>query len=72
MWKKNFTNLNVELTLLFSCCVPDTSFDHVDFREKLVTNVAKYNCHTELHRQMALEVITNIPARTSISIQMAE
>ncbi|GFW68760.1 RNase H domain-containing protein [Trichonephila clavipes] len=43
-----------------SCITPIVSFNHVEFREELLTSTPKHSSHPELLRQLALEVINDI------------
>ncbi|GFS54938.1 RNase H domain-containing protein, partial [Trichonephila inaurata madagascariensis] len=45
----------------FSCITPIDSFNHVEFREELLTSTPKHSSHPELLRQHALEVLNDIP-----------
>ncbi|GFS58981.1 RNase H domain-containing protein [Trichonephila clavipes] len=55
MRKHGFIYFNVDTSTPFSCINPIDSFNHVEFREELLTGT-----HPELLRQLALEVINNI------------
>ncbi|KFM63752.1 Phosphate-regulating neutral endopeptidase, partial [Stegodyphus mimosarum] len=45
---------------------PNTSFNHVNIREELSTNIVKGNHHMELLRYMAFEIINDIPAQALV------
>ncbi|KFM59141.1 hypothetical protein X975_26775, partial [Stegodyphus mimosarum] len=49
-----------------TCLGTDTSFNHVTIREELLTNIVKGNHHAELLRQMALEILNDIPAQALV------
>ncbi|GFV65669.1 RNase H domain-containing protein [Trichonephila clavipes] len=61
MRKHGFINFNVNTSTPFSCITPIDSFIHVEFREELLTSTPKHSSHPELLRQLALEVINDIP-----------
>ncbi|GFS73539.1 RNase H domain-containing protein [Trichonephila clavipes] len=48
------------------CITPIDSFNHVEFRQELLTSTPKHSCHPELLRQLALEVINDIPDQAFI------
>ncbi|GFU87944.1 RNase H domain-containing protein [Trichonephila clavipes] len=50
----------------FCCITPIDSFNHVEFREVLLTSTPKHSSHPELLRQLALEVINDIPDQALI------
>ncbi|GFY12384.1 RNase H domain-containing protein [Trichonephila clavipes] len=50
----------------FSYITPIDSFNHVEFREELLTSTPKHSSHPELLRQLALEVINDIPDQALI------
>ncbi|GFT70341.1 RNase H domain-containing protein [Trichonephila clavipes] len=57
MRKHGFIDFNVGTSTPFSCTTPIDSFNHVEFREELLTSTPKHSSHPELLRQLALEVI---------------
>ncbi|GFT75744.1 RNase H domain-containing protein [Trichonephila clavipes] len=61
MRKHGFIYFSVGTFTTFSCITPIDSFNHVEFREELLTSTPKHSSHPELLRQMALEVINDIP-----------
>ncbi|GFY02842.1 RNase H domain-containing protein [Trichonephila clavipes] len=53
--------------LEMACCItPIDSFNHVEFREELLTSPPKHSSHPELLSQLALEVINDIPDQALI------
>ncbi|GFV92617.1 RNase H domain-containing protein [Trichonephila clavipes] len=66
MRKHGFINFNVDTSTPFSCITPIDSFNHVEFREELLTSTPKHSSHPELLRQLALEVINDIPDQALI------
>ncbi|GFU56451.1 RNase H domain-containing protein [Trichonephila clavipes] len=60
MRKHGFIDFNVDTSTPFSCITPIDSFNHVEFREELLTSTPKHSNHPELLRQLALEVINDI------------
>ncbi|GFW01904.1 RNase H domain-containing protein [Trichonephila clavipes] len=66
MRKHGFIDFNVDTSTLFSCITPIDSFNHVEFREELLTSTPKHSSHPELLRQLALEVIIDIPDQVLI------
>ncbi|GFY58779.1 rootletin [Trichonephila inaurata madagascariensis] len=50
----------------YSCITPIDSFNHVEFREELLTSTPKHSSRPELLRQLALEVINGIPNQALI------
>ncbi|GFU23338.1 RNase H domain-containing protein [Trichonephila clavipes] len=66
MRKHGFIDFNVDTSAPFSCITPTDSFNHVKFREKLLTSTSKHSSHPELLRQLALEVINDIPDQALI------
>ncbi|GFV00770.1 RNase H domain-containing protein [Trichonephila clavipes] len=54
MRKHGFIDFNVDTS------TPIDSFNHVEFREELLTSTPKNRSHLELLRQLALEVINDI------------
>ncbi|GFX21025.1 RNase H domain-containing protein [Trichonephila clavipes] len=52
--------------LSLHCDTPINSFNHVEFREELLTSTPKHSSHPELLRQLALEVINGIPDQALI------
>ncbi|GFU04555.1 RNase H domain-containing protein [Trichonephila clavipes] len=66
MRKYGFIDFNVNTSTPFSCITPIDSFNHVEFREKLLTSTPKHSSHPELLRQLALEVINDIPDQALI------
>ncbi|GFW92613.1 RNase H domain-containing protein [Trichonephila clavipes] len=66
MRKHGFINFNVDTSTLFSCITPTDSFNHVEFREELLTSTPNHSSHPELLRQLALEVINDIPDQALI------
>ncbi|GFT57309.1 RNase H domain-containing protein [Trichonephila clavipes] len=61
MRKHGFIDFNVDTFTPFSCITPIDSFNHVEFREELLTSTPKHSRHPELLRQLELEVINDIP-----------
>ncbi|GFV39957.1 RNase H domain-containing protein [Trichonephila clavipes] len=55
MRKHGFIDLNVDTSTPFSCIIAFDSFNHVKFREELLTSTPKHSNHPELLRQLALE-----------------
>ncbi|GFY59839.1 hypothetical protein TNIN_122361 [Trichonephila inaurata madagascariensis] len=55
MRKHGFIDFNVDTSTSFSCITPIDSFNHVEFREELLTSTPKHSSHPELLRQLALE-----------------
>ncbi|GFU92561.1 RNase H domain-containing protein [Trichonephila clavipes] len=49
-----------------SCITPIDYFNHVEFQEELLTSTSKHSSHPELLRQLALEVINDIPDQALI------
>ncbi|GFY35141.1 RNase H domain-containing protein [Trichonephila clavipes] len=47
----------------YRCITPIDSFNHVEFLEEFLTSTPKHSSHPELLRQLALEVINDIPGR---------
>ncbi|GFW68726.1 RNase H domain-containing protein [Trichonephila clavipes] len=66
MRKHGFIDFNVDTSTPFSCITPIDSFNHVEFREELLTSTPKHSSHPELLRQLALEVINYIPDQALI------
>ncbi|GFU50627.1 RNase H domain-containing protein [Trichonephila clavipes] len=66
MRKHGFIDFNVDTSTPFSCISPIDSFNHDEFREELLTSTPKYSSHPELLRQLALEVINDIPDQALI------
>ncbi|GFW83776.1 putative RNA-directed DNA polymerase from transposon BS [Trichonephila clavipes] len=66
MRKHDFIDFNVDTSTPFSCITPIDSFNHVEFREELLTSTPKHSSHPELLRQLALEVINDIPDQALI------
>ncbi|GFX96356.1 RNase H domain-containing protein [Trichonephila clavipes] len=66
MRKHGFIDLSVDTTTPFSCITPIDSFNHVEFREELLTSTPKHSSHPELLRELALEVINDIPDQALI------
>ncbi|GFT35719.1 RNase H domain-containing protein [Trichonephila clavipes] len=60
MRKHGFIDFNVDISTPFICITPIDSFNHVEFREELLTSTTKHNSHPELLRQLALETINDI------------
>ncbi|GFX81335.1 RNase H domain-containing protein [Trichonephila clavipes] len=67
MRKHGFIDFNVDTSTPFSCITPINSFNHVEFREELLTSTPKHSSHPELLRQRALEVINDIPDQALIT-----
>ncbi|GFT74523.1 RNase H domain-containing protein [Trichonephila clavipes] len=67
MRKHGFIDFNVDTSTPFSCITPIDSFNHVEFREELLISIPKHNSHPELLRQLALEVINDIPDQALIA-----
>ncbi|GFX17729.1 RNase H domain-containing protein [Trichonephila clavipes] len=67
MRKHGFIDFNVDTSTPFSCNTLIDSFNHVDFREELLTSTFKHSSHPELLRQLALEVINDIPDQALIA-----
>ncbi|GFY56098.1 RNase H domain-containing protein [Trichonephila inaurata madagascariensis] len=61
MRKHGFIDFNVDTSTPFSCITPIDYFNHVEFREELLTSTPKHSRYPELLRQLALEVINDIP-----------
>ncbi|GFS52765.1 RNase H domain-containing protein [Trichonephila inaurata madagascariensis] len=61
MCKHGFINFNVGTSTPFSCITPIDSLNHVEFLEELLTSTPIHNSHPELLRQLAHEVINDIP-----------
>ncbi|GFY78242.1 RNase H domain-containing protein [Trichonephila inaurata madagascariensis] len=59
--KRDFIDFNVDPSTPFIYITPIDSFNHVEFREELLTSTPKHSSHPELLRQLALEVINDIP-----------
>ncbi|GFY24159.1 RNase H domain-containing protein [Trichonephila clavipes] len=57
MRKHGFIDFNVDTS---------TPFNHVEFREEVLTSTPKRSSHPELLRQLALEVINDIPDQALI------
>ncbi|GFX61495.1 RNase H domain-containing protein [Trichonephila clavipes] len=55
-----FIDFNVGTSTPFSCITPIDSFNHVEFREELLTSTTKHSSHPELLRQLELKVINDI------------
>ncbi|GFY77059.1 uncharacterized protein TNIN_63861 [Trichonephila inaurata madagascariensis] len=68
MCKRGFIDFNVDTSTPFSCITPIDSFNFVEFREELLreTSTPKHSSHPELLRQLALEVINDIPDQALI------
>ncbi|GFX51125.1 RNase H domain-containing protein [Trichonephila clavipes] len=66
MRKHGFIDLNVDTSTSFSCITHIDSFNHVEFREELLTSTPKHSSYPELLRQLALEVINDIPHQALI------
>ncbi|GFV85326.1 RNase H domain-containing protein [Trichonephila clavipes] len=66
MRNHGFIDFNVDTSTPFSCITPIDSFNHVEFREELLTSTPKHSSHPELLRQLALEVINDIPDQALI------
>ncbi|GFX02241.1 RNase H domain-containing protein [Trichonephila clavipes] len=66
MRKHGFIDLNVDTFTPFSCITPIDYFNHVEFREELLTSTPKHSGHPELLRQLELEVINDIPDQALI------
>ncbi|GFX94513.1 RNase H domain-containing protein [Trichonephila clavipes] len=66
MRKHAFIDFNVDTSTPFSGISYIDSFNHVEFREELLTSTLKHSSHPELLRQLALEVINDIPDQTLI------
>ncbi|GFT07090.1 probable RNA-directed DNA polymerase from transposon BS [Trichonephila clavipes] len=66
MRKHGFIDFNVDTSTPFSCITPIDSFNHVEFREELLTSTPKHSSHPQLLRQLALEVINDIPNQALI------
>ncbi|GFU79411.1 RNase H domain-containing protein [Trichonephila clavipes] len=66
MRKHVFIDFNVDTSTPFSCITPIDSFNHVEFWEELLTSTPKHSSHPELLRQLALEVINDIPDQALI------
>ncbi|GFV87017.1 RNase H domain-containing protein [Trichonephila clavipes] len=61
MRKHGFIDFNLDTSTPFSSITPIDSFNHVEFLEELLTSTPKHSSHPELLRQLALEVINDIP-----------
>ncbi|GFV38173.1 RNase H domain-containing protein [Trichonephila clavipes] len=66
MRKHCFNDFNVDTSTPFSCISPIDSFNHVELREELLPSTPKHSSHPELLRQLALEVINDIPDQALI------
>ncbi|GFS83495.1 RNase H domain-containing protein [Trichonephila clavipes] len=66
MRKHGFIDFYVDTSTPFSCITPIDSFNHVEFREELLTSTPKHSSRPELLRQLALEVINDIPDQALI------
>ncbi|GFV13984.1 RNase H domain-containing protein [Trichonephila clavipes] len=66
MRKHGFIVFNVDTSTLFCCITPIDSFNQVDLWEELLTSTPKHSSHPELLRQLALEVINDIPDQALI------
>ncbi|GFS84955.1 RNase H domain-containing protein [Trichonephila clavipes] len=66
MRKHGFIDFSVDTSTPFSCITRIDSFNHVEFREELLTSTLKHSSHPELLRQLALEVINDIPDQALI------
>ncbi|GFY15635.1 RNase H domain-containing protein [Trichonephila clavipes] len=66
MRKHGFIDFNVDTSTPYSCITPIDSFNHVKFREELLTSTPKHSSHLELLRQLTLEVINDIPDQALI------
>ncbi|GFY36104.1 RNase H domain-containing protein [Trichonephila clavipes] len=64
--KHGFIDFNVDTSTPFSCITPIDSFNHVELGEELLTSTPKHSSHPELLRQLALEVINDIPDQALI------
>ncbi|GFX43000.1 putative RNA-directed DNA polymerase from transposon BS [Trichonephila clavipes] len=64
--RKHSFDFNVDTSTPFSCITPIDSFNHVEFREDLLTSIPKHSSHLELLRELALEVINDIPDQALI------
>ncbi|GFV65047.1 RNase H domain-containing protein [Trichonephila clavipes] len=56
----------VDTSTPYSCITPIDSFNHVELREELLTSTPKHSSHPELLRQLAQEVINDIPDQALI------
>ncbi|GFX83689.1 RNase H domain-containing protein [Trichonephila clavipes] len=59
-------DFNVDPPTPFRCITLIDSFNHVEFREELLTSTPYHSSHPKLLRQLALEVINNIPDQALI------
>ncbi|GFX90506.1 RNase H domain-containing protein [Trichonephila clavipes] len=66
MRKHGFIDFNVDTSTPLSCTTPIDSFNHVEFREELLTSTPKHSSHPELLRQLALKVLNDIPNQALI------
>ncbi|GFT58725.1 RNase H domain-containing protein [Trichonephila clavipes] len=66
MCKRSFIHFNVDISTPFNCITPIESFNHVEFREDLLTSTPKHRSYPKLLRQLALEVINDIPDQALI------
>ncbi|GFV48092.1 putative RNA-directed DNA polymerase from transposon BS [Trichonephila clavipes] len=66
MRKHGFIDFNADASTPFSCITLIDSFNHVEFREELLTSTPKHSSPPELLRQLAFEVINNIPEQVLI------
>ncbi|GFW58561.1 RNase H domain-containing protein [Trichonephila clavipes] len=66
MRKHGFIDFNVDTSTPYSCITPTDSFNDVEFREELLTSTPNHSSHPELLRQLALEVINDIPDQALI------
>ncbi|KAF8764664.1 hypothetical protein HNY73_022719 [Argiope bruennichi] len=61
MWRQGLANMNVEPCIPFIYMAPTTLFDNIVFNEDLRINLTKHSEHPELLRQLAFQVIGDIP-----------
>ncbi|GFV86454.1 RNase H domain-containing protein [Trichonephila clavipes] len=66
MRKHDFIDFNVYTFTPFICITPIDFFNPVEFREELLTSTPKHSSHPELLRQLALEVINDVPDQALI------
>ncbi|GFU02219.1 RNase H domain-containing protein [Trichonephila clavipes] len=66
MHKHGFIDFNVDTSTPFSCITPIDFFNHVEFWEELLTSTPKHSSHPELLRQLAVEIINDIPDQALI------
>ncbi|GFX01389.1 uncharacterized protein TNCV_4736301 [Trichonephila clavipes] len=63
-WGSDASTLRITYSTLLHHTID--SFNHVEFREELLTSTPRHSSHPELLRQLALEVINDIPDQALI------